>query len=54
MSVGLACFDPTELQRDRSTADQDIHQLATNLIARADEALYQAKDAGRSRFVSLA
>ena len=54
VSVGLACFDPTELERDRNTADQDISQMATNLIARADEALYQAKDAGRRRFVSLA
>jgi diguanylate cyclase (GGDEF)-like protein len=53
VSVGLACFDPSEPQGHKSPADQETSQMATNLIARADEALYQAKHAGRSRFVSL-
>lgn len=53
VSVGLACFDPSEPQGQQSPADQETSQMATNLISRADKALYQAKDAGRSRFVSL-
>ena len=45
LSAGLACADPQEV--GASPLDE------TGLIARADEALYQAKHAGRSRFVSL-
>jgi diguanylate cyclase (GGDEF)-like protein len=45
VSVGVACADPTS----RGPAPQT--EMA--LIALADEAPYQAKHAGRSRFVSL-
>ena len=54
VSVGLSCFDPREPQGHKDPPDQETSQMATHLIARADEALYQAKHAGRSRFVSLA
>lgn len=53
VSVGLACFDPSESQANNGQAEPATSPLATKLIARADEALYQAKHAGRSRFVSL-
>lgn len=45
VSVGVACADPTSRKPGSQTE--------TALIALADEALYQAKHAGRSRFVSL-
>jgi diguanylate cyclase (GGDEF)-like protein len=45
LSAGLACADPCG--REGVVLDE------TGLIALADEALYQAKHAGRSRFVSL-
>jgi PleD family two-component response regulator len=45
LSAGLACAD----LREAAAAPFD----EMGLIARADEALYQAKHAGRSRFVSL-
>lgn len=45
LSAGLACADPGE---ETAAAFDEM-----GLIARADEALYQAKHAGRSRFVCL-
>lgn len=53
LSVGLAAFDPSDHSRQGDQAAQDLALTATRLIARADEALYQAKRAGRSRCVTL-
>ncbi|MCP9816889.1 diguanylate cyclase [Synechococcus sp. GreenBA-s] len=53
MSVGLAGFEPQDLQGQAIHGGQDTSAIATSLIARADEALYQAKREGRSRCVSL-
>jgi diguanylate cyclase (GGDEF)-like protein len=51
LSAGLACSDRRG-GIDR-TADQEGPLDATALILRADEALYQAKNAGRSRLVCV-
>ena len=53
LSVGLAAFEPTDQSSHDDPAGQDLALTATRLIARADEALYEAKRAGRSRCVTL-
>lgn len=52
VSAGVACADPRVQGSQPSGATGTMD--ATLLIAKADKALYQAKNGGRSRFVSLA
>lgn len=53
VSVGLAAFQPSQPSGHDLLEGGTISEAAHRLIARADEALYRAKRAGRSRCVTL-